>query len=359
VAREIDFAKGARVTVLPVQIRAGYDIKPVMERFDLTTVQYLRILNGTEDELKTIVKALEELQGRTAESQKRWLEDLNRERAATPYKDNHASNKEFAIYCVENPACQVCIAAGDMFEMPGIDVYVNSENAYMQMARIFESKAVSSLLRFHGSKLDEAGRIDEDTIQDELNQIIREGKIRTLPVETGVVIATSAGHVSSTLRKRLKARYIFHTATVVVEGDGIDKKLQCRLLDSGIQHCVRKTLEKIAEVDDKQGIVSPKGAERWQEQDQTAVLYKPIKSIILPIFGTGHGGRPVHEVLPAIIRGIKEFLLDVAQDEQKKKAFHLERIYITAYLDEDVKYVKETLDKEALDNDKKFFQPQS
>ena len=44
--------EGARVTVLPVQIRAGYDIKPVMERFDLTTVQYLRILNGTEDELK-------------------------------------------------------------------------------------------------------------------------------------------------------------------------------------------------------------------------------------------------------------------------------------------------------------------
>ena len=69
-AREIDFAKGARVTVLPVQIRAGYDIKPVMERFDLTTVQYLRILNGTEDELKEIVDALEELKGRTAKEPK-------------------------------------------------------------------------------------------------------------------------------------------------------------------------------------------------------------------------------------------------------------------------------------------------
>ena len=58
--------------------------------------------------------------------------------------------------------------------------------------------------------------------------------------------------------------------------------------------------------------------------------------------------------MPALIQGIKEFLLDVAQDEQKKKAFHLERIYIAAYLDEDVKYVKETLD-----NDKEFFQPKS
>ena len=138
--------------------------------------------------------------------------------------------------------------------MPGprtIDVYVNSENNYMQMARIFESKTVSSLLRFYGSKLDEAGRIDEDTIQDELNQIIRKEGIRTRPVMPGIVIATSAGHASSYLRKRLKARYIFHTATVIVEGDGIDKKLQCRLSSSEIQQCVRKTLEKVAEVDKK------------------------------------------------------------------------------------------------------------
>ena len=44
----------------------------------------------------------------------------------------------------------------------------------------------------------------------------------------------------------------------------------------------------------------------------------------------------------------------MAQDEQKKKAFHLKRIYTAAHLDEDVKYVKETLD-----NDKEFFQPRS
>ena len=145
--------------------------------------------------------------------------------------------------------------------MPGprtIDVYVNSENNYMQMARIFESKTVSSLLRFYGSKLDEAGRIEEDTIQDELNQIIREEGIRTRPVMPGMVIVTSAGHASSYLRKRLKARYIFHTATVVVEGDGIDKKLQCRLSSSEIQQCVRKTLEKVAEVDEKHRQVLPK-----------------------------------------------------------------------------------------------------
>jgi len=58
--------------------------------------------------------------------------------------------------------------------------------------------------------------------------------------------------------------------------------------------------------------------------------------------------------LPALSRGIKEFLRDVAQDEQKRKVFHLERISIAAYLDEDVTYVKETLDK-----DKEVFQPKS
>jgi O-acetyl-ADP-ribose deacetylase (regulator of RNase III) len=359
VAREIDFAKGARVTVLPVQIRVGYDIKPVMERFDLATVQYLRILNGTEDELEKIVDALKQLQRKTADSQKRWLEELNREQGATPYKNKHTSNKEFAVYRVANPACEVCVAAGDMFEMPDIDVYVNSENDYMQMGRIFESNTVSALLRFYGSKLDEAGRIDEDTIQDELNQIISEQGIRTRPVGTGTVIVTSAGHTSSYMRKRLKARYIFHAATVIVVGDGIKKQLECRLSSSEIRQCVRKIFEKVAEVDEKNSQVSLKDTEQRQDRDQAPGACHPIKGIILPIFGTGHGGRPAQEVLPALIQGIKEFLLDVAQDEQKKKAFHLERIYIAAYLDEDVKYVKETLDKEALDNDKKFFQPQS
>ena len=92
--------------------------------------------------------------------------------------------KSLQSIALENPACEVCIAAGDMFNMPGprtIDVYVNSENDYMQMARIFESRTVSSLLRFYGSKLDEAGRIEEDTIQDELNQIIRKGRDPNTP----------------------------------------------------------------------------------------------------------------------------------------------------------------------------------
>ena len=117
---------------------------------------------------------------------------------------------------------------------------------------------------------------------------------------------------------------------------------------------MRATLAKIANVDAKHGVVSPEGTEQRKEQDENAVLYMPITSIILPIFGTGHGGRPVQEVLPALIRGIKEFLLDVAQDPQKQKAFHLERIYIAAYLDEDV-----TLVRHILDSDKEFFRPQS
>ena len=36
-----------------------------------------------------------------------------------------------------------------------------------------------------------------------------------------------------------------------MEGDGSDKKLQCRLSSSEIQQCVRKTLETVAEVDKK------------------------------------------------------------------------------------------------------------
>ena len=80
----------------------------------------------------------------------------------------------------------------------------------MQMARIFESRTVSSLLRFYGSKLDEAGRIAEDTIQDELNQINRKERVRTRPVKPGMVIVTSAAHLSSYLKTPQGTLHLSH-----------------------------------------------------------------------------------------------------------------------------------------------------
>lgn len=346
VAREVDFAKGARVTILPVLIRGGYDVKQVMERFDLTTVQYVRLLNGEEDELGRLVTAIEELKGKTAVNQKSWLEDLARLQPAKPYKRTPGVAGGLPTYKVPGLDCEVTIAGGDMFEVGKIDVYVNSENDYMQMARIFESKTVSSLLRFYGSKLDDAGRILEDSVQDELEEYIRKfDGIRTRPVSIGTVIATGAGHRESMLQKRFGGRYIVHTATVAIEGDGPNKSLQCRLIDSTIRRCVRCTLDKVLDIDKLEGVISPPGTERFKQQTEDAKKYVPIKSVILPLFGAGRGGRPAEEIVDPLVQAVQEFLLDVAADAAKKQKFALERIYIAAYLEDDVALVKDALAK--------------
>jgi hypothetical protein len=215
VAREVDYAKGARVTVLPVLIRAGFDIKSAMERFDLTTVQYVKVLGGNEGELKELIEAIDEVRDKTIQNQRRWMTELLEGRGRVIAE----TNRTYATYNVTDPAVEVCIAAGDMFD-PGtaknlVDVYVNSENDYLQMARIFESKTISALLRHHGSHIDKAGRIVADSVQDELDQLIElDPNIKTRPVMIGTVIPASAGHPDSALRKDLAARYIFHVATV-------------------------------------------------------------------------------------------------------------------------------------------------
>jgi O-acetyl-ADP-ribose deacetylase (regulator of RNase III) len=346
VAREVDYAKGARVTILPVLIRSGFDTKQVLDRFDLSTVQYVSLLNGTADELGKLIGAIEELKDKTAACQKDWLGQLGRQRGRTPYRQ---SKREYAVFKAadlgaEGLEVEVCVAAGDMFEMGGIDVYVNSENDYMQMARIFESRTVSALIRYYGSQLDDADRILEDTIQEELDRHIKAPGIRTRPVSLGAVIATSAGRGGSYLREKCGARYVFHTATVSVEGDGIDKRLECGLRETGIRRCARATLEKVLEVDRNSGVVSPADTPQHAEQQVQAAAYKPIRSIILPLFGSGHGGRPSEEIVPALVRGVKEFLVDVAADKTNRDQCRLERIYLAAYFEEDAVLLQKALE---------------
>jgi len=294
VAREVDYAKGARVTVLPILIRAGFDIKSAMEliragfdiksameRFDLSTVQYVKVLGGTEVELGDVSNAIDEIRDKTIQNQRKWMDELLKGRGRVKAKDNPT----FALYEIADPKVEIAIASGDMFEINNMDVYVNSENDYMQMARIFESKTISALLRHHGSHIDRAGRVVADSVQDELDYIIKKDEdIKTRPVMLSTVIATHAGHPESVLRKNRKARFIFHTATVSVEGEGVEKHLECRLTDSGIRRCVRASLEMILTVNKNKGDLTPRGADPFEKLDGKADKenYKPIDDIILP-----------------------------------------------------------------------------
>lgn len=345
VNREVDYAKGARVTILPVLTRRDFDIKAALERFDLQTLQYVKLLNGTEAELEDLVTAIEELKSKTRQTQKDWLDKLVAGRRGKP----HEPNQEYAVYTYKAEAdgkkpreFRIYLAAGNMFDMKDIDVYVNTENDYMQMARVFDStKTISALIRYYGSYLDDAGRILQDTVQDELDLIIdKNPEFKTRPVGLGTVIATSAGHPKSVMRTEHKARYVFHAATVSVVGEGPDKYMDCVLNEASIKRCVRKALQKVIDVNQAKGVIAPEGTPEHEEQQKAAAKYKPLESLILPIFGAGHGGRPSEEIIPGLVKGVKEFLVDHAHDPD----FTLERIYMSAYLAEDVNFMKAALD---------------
>lgn len=352
VRREVDIAKGARVTIIPVLIRNDFKIKEALETFDLAYVQYVKLLTGSKDEYSALEAAIMKSKDDTRNAQQEWIRQLKegQKRHPAPAAMHYAT---YMLSSSDNPPdsgsylslCRVHIAAGNMFEHKGIHVYVNTENDYMQMARVFEeTKTISAFIRYYGSQLDEAERVLEDTIQDEIDEHISKYKhpergsaIGTRPVGIGTVIATSAGLPGSHLRVVNRARYVFHTAAVSVIGDSVEKTLECTLMEAGIKRCVRKTLLKIKEVNKAKGVISPEKSKQRKEQEENKEKYEDIHSIILPIFGAGHGGRPSREIIPALVKGVKEVLIDQRDDPE----FTLTDIYLAAYFQEDVKCMEE------------------
>lgn len=336
VRREIDVAKGAKVTILPVLIRGDFDKQEALDRFDIPRLQFVSLLNGDESEFDKLIEAIENLEGETQSKQKEWLHLLREGKAAAAIEP---ADKSVAVFKLGSR--EVHLAGGNMAEMNDIDVFVNSENDYLQMARVFEAKTISSVLRYRGSHIDQAQRLVEDTVQDELNQRVVEN-FRTRPVGKSTVIVTSAGHPKGKLRTENHARFIFHTATVSVQGDGYDKRLEPIVDGSGLKAAVRNTLNHIRVVDDLKGLVSPSNTERAKEQESEKDRYKPIESIIIPAFGTGRGGRPLFEVAPWMIRAIKEFLIDHEDDETLK----LQRVHFCVFSRDDVNEVRKVLEEE-------------
>jgi O-acetyl-ADP-ribose deacetylase (regulator of RNase III) len=217
------------------------------------------------------------------------------------------------------------VASGDISRIRGVDVFVNSENDYMQMARVFESKTISATLRRMGSRIRD-GRY-EDTVQQELDvQLAKRGR----PVQYGEVFATSAGGPTSILAKENKARYIFHVAAV--QAIPAEARLAPFKQSFQIETCVRSVMTKIVSVKEANGMISPDGTEQLFEQERRSAAGEAvIRSVVLPLFGTGQGGASVSEVLGPMIEGLVGTL-----DEEKTALSDLSDIYLSAYTLSDV-----------------------
>lgn len=339
VKREIALATALGIEIVPL----GFDLTRAEMDKELTALDIHHLQGRLTQNIKLTTRQpllselRDDLKAATVRTKKNQIDTLRelleRRNPPTPKALDNQRAASFKIN-IGGKSLPLHIAAGDMARVREIDVLVNSENDYMQMARFFESRTVSSMLRRRGARV-RAGRY-EDTIQQELDWQLRD---QGRPVRFAEVFATSSGDPGSELAKLNKARYIFHVAAVqAVDAEGIVIPFK---QPHQIEACVRATLSKLAEINQFRGIISPPDTEQRRDQETRANQGGGIaRSILFPLFGTGQGGSSASEIIGPMLAGISGYF---NEQDNGQLINEISDIFISAYRKQDVEEVVRAL----------------
>jgi O-acetyl-ADP-ribose deacetylase (regulator of RNase III) len=180
----------------------------------------------------------------------------------------------FAYKLQSQPNKKVGVITGDIQNVKIADVWVNSENTNMQMAR-FHDRSISGTIRWMGSQKDFAGDVDDDLIANELKLIMG----NKLSVQPATVIPTGSGE----LQKTNKVKKIFHVASVQGQVAAGYRPIE------HIESCVTAVLKKA-------------------DSDEYKEL--GLKTILFPLLGVGHAQGDLkdtaHKLLDAAIAYLNE-----------------------------------------------------
>lgn len=167
---------------------------------------------------------------------------------------------------------RITLLTGDIGERRDLDVWVNSENTNMQMARFYD-RGMSALIRYLGARKDEQQNIVEDTIANELAALMK-GRDSVAP---GTVYATSAG----ALAQSHNVKRLFHAAAVVgTPGAGY---LPIPEIDRCVTACLRLA-------------------------DAESMRPLALRSIAFPLLGTGTGGGNLEATAGRLIQAAISYL---------------------------------------------------
>lgn len=146
---------------------------------------------------------------------------------------------------------KVGVITGSISNVKGIDVWVNSENTNMQMARFYEG-SISGIIRYLGAEKDNVGNVTKDVLAELLKKEVG----NNLYVHPATVLITESGKLINTHG----VKKIYHVASVQGEiGVGYRPVYN-------IQSCISNVLSKVDASGDK------------------------LNSILFPILGTGIAG---------------------------------------------------------------------
>lgn len=331
VGREVDLARGASITILPINISNDVkNIQPLLDDLELSKSQYLeyisleeyiaRINSDPEHNSKTKVRLRDGAEAHHAKEYQQLIEDIykctretrhNQREWAKFLRQNRKrqkftpANRSQAVFNVKDKPYQIHIAAGDIIDLKNIDVIVNSENNYMQMARRLDNNTLSSALRFHGSKFRRKNLL-ADTVQDELNRAI-EADDDARPVQIGSTFITSGGHADSNLVKKTKLRYIIHAATTRVDINEADIYEFVPMNIGAIPDLTKDCLHDFDELN-----------QREENKD------KPLTNIFFPVFNAGEVEMSIEKVLVPMLKGIFNYF-------NENPSTHLKQIHFLAY----------------------------
>lgn len=183
------------------------------------------------------------------------------------------------------PACRVGITSGSIRRVHDADVWVNSENTDMRMARHTDF-SVSAIIRYWGAARDEAGRITEDLVADELERIAAPRR----PVAPAAALVTGPGALATTNN----VRHVIHVAAVAGEpGEGYRQV-------SDIGGCVLNALARAEDLD--------------------------VRTILFPLLGTGGAGADVSRTARLLVQAAVHYI-------ERHESTRLRRISFLAYDD--------------------------
>lgn len=200
------------------------------------------------------------------------LADLTPALADRRTGDTVADGQPLVYQPIHTPHCHVGVIPGDIRRVRSIDLWVNSENTDLRMARVTEF-STSAVIRYWGAERDPYGQVLYDVIAAEL--AVRAGPHR--PVAPGTVVVTGSGALAETNN----VRHILHVAAVQGEpGAGF-----VPVRDIG--WCVTNTLVQ---------------ATALAREDAG------VRSVLFPLLGTGMAGAALQPTARTMLGAILDYL---------------------------------------------------
>jgi len=206
----------------------------------------------------------------------------------------------------KNPKKIINLITGDIQNVNNIDIWVNSENTNMQMARYFD-RSVSGIIRYLGAKKDLTGNVTQDIIAQKLSEIM--GVHTTVPATA--IIVTESGELADSHN----VKKIFHAAAV--QGSIADGYRPI----PNISRCITEALKKADSL-----------------KESTSEENLKLKSILFPIMGTGTAKGDLRKSAQELIKTAIYYLEDHPDST-------IDEVYFLSWIDKEFDMCTNILDE--------------